>query len=186
MRPSRDRKAQPSCATLRTTASPSVPITSSQTVNSRMAIFTKKGKQFDTTGRVLYGPVEHQQRVQGIRRPVRGAEQRRRRRALRPARRSLADRDADLPARSGRVPISRPSGRPALPRTSVRRASPVSRGAAAPLFQPPPPDPAAAPPAQPVAAVRPPAAVRHLARRDRTRCATRSAPARSVRAVLPL
>lgn len=28
-----------------------------QTVNSRMAIFTKKGKRFDTTGRVLYGPV---------------------------------------------------------------------------------------------------------------------------------
>ena len=29
-----------------------------QTVNSRMAIFTKKGKKFDTTGKVLYGPVE--------------------------------------------------------------------------------------------------------------------------------
>ena len=29
-----------------------------QTVNSRMAIFTKKGKRFDTTGRALYGPVE--------------------------------------------------------------------------------------------------------------------------------
>ena len=28
-----------------------------QIVNSRMAIFTKKGQQFDTTGRVLYGPV---------------------------------------------------------------------------------------------------------------------------------
>jgi len=28
-----------------------------QTVNSRMAIFTKKGSKFDTTGRVLYGPV---------------------------------------------------------------------------------------------------------------------------------
>ncbi len=28
-----------------------------QTVNSRMAIFTKRGKLFDTTGRVLYGPV---------------------------------------------------------------------------------------------------------------------------------
>jgi len=28
-----------------------------QTVNSRMAVFTKKGKRFDTTGRVLYGPV---------------------------------------------------------------------------------------------------------------------------------
>jgi hypothetical protein len=29
-----------------------------QIVNSRMAIFTKKGARFDTTGRVLYGPVE--------------------------------------------------------------------------------------------------------------------------------
>jgi len=29
-----------------------------QIVNSRMAIFTKKGGRFDTTGRVLYGPVE--------------------------------------------------------------------------------------------------------------------------------
>jgi hypothetical protein len=28
-----------------------------QTVNSRMAVFTKKGKKFDTTGAVLYGPV---------------------------------------------------------------------------------------------------------------------------------
>lgn len=28
-----------------------------QTVNSRMAIFTKKGKKFATTGKVLYGPV---------------------------------------------------------------------------------------------------------------------------------
>jgi hypothetical protein len=28
-----------------------------QTVNSQMAIFTKKGKRFDTTGKALYGPV---------------------------------------------------------------------------------------------------------------------------------
>ena len=28
-----------------------------QTVNSMMAVFTKKGKRFDTTGRILYGPV---------------------------------------------------------------------------------------------------------------------------------
>jgi hypothetical protein len=28
-----------------------------QTVNTRMAIFTKKGKKYDTTGKVLYGPV---------------------------------------------------------------------------------------------------------------------------------
>jgi hypothetical protein len=29
-----------------------------QIVNSRMAIFTKRGTKFDTTGRILYGPVE--------------------------------------------------------------------------------------------------------------------------------
>src|SRR5688500_15559589 len=28
-----------------------------QTVNTRMAVFTKKGARFDTTGKVLYGPV---------------------------------------------------------------------------------------------------------------------------------
>lgn len=28
-----------------------------QTVNSRLAVFTKKGKKYDTTGKVLYGPV---------------------------------------------------------------------------------------------------------------------------------
>lgn len=28
-----------------------------QTVNTRMAVFTKRGERFDTTGRVLYGPV---------------------------------------------------------------------------------------------------------------------------------
>src|SRR5262245_54678960 len=28
-----------------------------QTVNTKMAVFTKKGKKFDTTGKVLYGPV---------------------------------------------------------------------------------------------------------------------------------
>ena len=28
-----------------------------QTVNSRLAVFTKKGSKYDTTGRVLYGPV---------------------------------------------------------------------------------------------------------------------------------
>ena len=31
-----------------------------QTVNSRLAIFTKKGKKYDTTGKPLYGPGEHQ------------------------------------------------------------------------------------------------------------------------------
>jgi hypothetical protein len=29
-----------------------------QTVNSQMAIFTKKGEKYDISGKVLYGPVE--------------------------------------------------------------------------------------------------------------------------------
>jgi hypothetical protein len=52
-------------------------------VNSRMAIFTKKGRTFDVTGR---GPVwagEYQQCVQGFWRAVRGVEQRRCRRSIR-------------------------------------------------------------------------------------------------------
>src|SRR4026208_709566 len=28
-----------------------------QTVNSRLAVFTRKGKNYDTTGKVVYGPV---------------------------------------------------------------------------------------------------------------------------------
>ncbi|MGE5200034.1 MAG: M1 family metallopeptidase, partial [Rhodospirillaceae bacterium] len=37
-----------------------------QTVNSRMAIFTKKGRTFDSTGRVLYGPVNTNQVFKGF------------------------------------------------------------------------------------------------------------------------
>ena len=85
-----------------------------QIVNSRIAIFTKKGKQFDTTGKVLYGPVRHQQRVQGLRRDVRGAQQRRRRRALRSARGPLAHRDAAL---------LRAAARPDQPAVLARRTS---------------------------------------------------------------
>ena len=40
-----------------------------QTVNSRMAIFTKKGARYDTTGKVLYGPVDDQHVFAGLRRP---------------------------------------------------------------------------------------------------------------------
>ena len=114
-----------------------------------MAIFTKKGKQFDTTGKVLYGPVDDEQRLQGLRRRVRGAQQRRRGRALRPARRSLADRDADLPrgaVASGSAAPRRP-GEPAR-RSSVagRRGPAGRRGAArsaAAARRPPPAPPAA-------------------------------------------
>src|SRR5688500_12776373 len=37
-----------------------------QTVNSRMAIFTKKGRKFSDTGRVLYGPVNHNNVFRGF------------------------------------------------------------------------------------------------------------------------
>ena len=71
-----------------------------QTVNSRMAIFTKKGQRFETSGRPLYGPVNTNNVFRGFGGACE-AKQRRRRRALRPAGGPLADRDADLPPRSG-------------------------------------------------------------------------------------
>jgi hypothetical protein len=37
-----------------------------QTVNTRMAIFTKKGKRFDTTGKVLYGPAPNNTAFKGF------------------------------------------------------------------------------------------------------------------------
>jgi hypothetical protein len=37
-----------------------------QTVNTRMAIFTRRGAKYDTTGRVLYGPVEHNNVFRGF------------------------------------------------------------------------------------------------------------------------
>ena len=37
-----------------------------QTVNTRMAIFTKKGRKYDTTGRVLYGPVPNNTAFKGF------------------------------------------------------------------------------------------------------------------------
>ena len=59
-----------------------------QTVNSRMAVFTKKGRRFDTTGRVLYGPVNTNAIFKGFGGPCEIVQQRRRRRPLRPARRT--------------------------------------------------------------------------------------------------
>jgi hypothetical protein len=37
-----------------------------QTVNTRMAIFTKQGRQFDITGKVLYGPVNTNNAFKGF------------------------------------------------------------------------------------------------------------------------
>ena len=72
-----------------------------QIVNSRTAIYTKKGKKFDTTGKVLYGPVITNNVFKGFGGTCENDEQRRRRGALRPARRPLADRRADLQAGGG-------------------------------------------------------------------------------------
>ncbi|MCK7533862.1 MAG: hypothetical protein MZV63_23960 [Marinilabiliales bacterium] len=85
---------------------------------------------------MLYGPRQHQQRVQGLRRHVRGDEQRRCRGALRPARRPLADRDADLQAGGG---AARPACRldrrgPGVPEP----AGPPGPARAGGLLEPPP------------------------------------------------
>ena len=76
-------------------------------------------------------------RVQGLRRAVRSPQQRRRRRPLRPARGSLADRHADLPARSGaagsaagpdgrRRGVSSRPGMPGQPGAAVRFSAAAS------------------------------------------------------------
>jgi len=119
-----------------------------QTVNSRMAIFTKKGKTFGTTGRVLYGPVNTNNVFKGFGGTceamnngdavVRYDQLAGRWLIVMPIFRR-ADARPDQPADwtgGGGVYLS-PPGRPGQP------------GAAAPLVAPPPPEPApAAPPAQ--------------------------------------
>lgn len=127
-----------------------------QTVNSRMAIFTRKGERFDTTGRVLYGPVN----TNNVFRGAGGACE--------------AMNNGDAVVRydqlAGRwlivMPIfrrteARPDQPPAWTASDRAYLSPPGRadqpGPAVPLYQPPPLPPApavpaagaAAPPAQP-------------------------------------
>ena len=99
-----------------------------QTVNSRMAIFTKKGQQFDDDGQGPLRPGRDQQRLQRVRRYLRDREQRRRRRAIRPARRSMVDRHANLPARSTEARSARAIGKPEGVSSSAR---PAGRGSPA-------------------------------------------------------
>ncbi len=99
-----------------------------QTVNGAgMAVFTKKGKLFNETGRVLYGPVRVEQRLQGLRRQLRSPQQRRRRRALRPAGGSLAD-CACRCSRADRRGRTRLRPRRRASRNSACRASRINRG----------------------------------------------------------
>ena len=116
-----------------------------QIVNSRTAIFTKQGKKFDTSGRVLYGPVETANFFKGF-----GGQ-------------CEATNNGDAVVRYDQVANRWLIVMPLFRRGPVRPdqpgewkdggiyESPIGRpnqpGAAAPLFQPPAPPPA--PPAPP-------------------------------------
>lgn len=117
------------------------------TVNSRMAIFTKKGKQFDTTGRVLYGPVNTNNVFRGF-----GGQCEALNNGDAVVRYDqLADRWLIVMPLFRRGPV-RPDQPDAWTATSSAHVSPPGvsgqPGPAVPLFQPPPPDPAASAPAQ--------------------------------------
>jgi len=109
-----------------------------QIVNTRMAIFTKKGKQFDTTGNVLYGPGETRNVFKGF---GGGCEARNNGDAV--ARYDqLAARWLIVMPIFNRLPVRQDapspgkSGEPA--RESVR-GQPGQPGAAAHVYVPPPP-----------------------------------------------
>jgi hypothetical protein len=111
-----------------------------QVVNTRMAIFTKKGRRFDTTGKVLYGPVPTNNVFRGFGGPceetnsgdavVRYDQLANRWLIVMPIFRRAAVRP-DQPGewKAGTVNLS-PPGHPGQP------------GRAEPLFQPPAPPPA--------------------------------------------
>jgi hypothetical protein len=111
-----------------------------QTVNSRLAIFTKEGEMFDTTGRVLYGAVPNNTVFEGFGGTcearnngdtvVRYDQLADRWLIVMPIfRRSPQRPDQPEPWVPGEVPYLSPPGVPDQP------------GPAAPLFAPPPPEP---------------------------------------------
>ena len=117
-----------------------------QTVNSRMAVFTKKGSRFETTGRVLYGPVNTNNVFRGF-----GGQCEARNNGDAVVRYDqLANRWLIVMPIFSRGPV-----RPDQPAPS-RAGEPFVRsvpgvagqpGRAATLFQPPPPEPAPEAPA---------------------------------------
>lgn len=126
-----------------------------QTVNSRMAIFTKKGRRFADTGRVIYGPVSTSNVFRNFGGPCE------------------ARNNGDAVVRYDQIanrwlivmPVfSRAAERPDQPPVWTARAaayeSPVGKanqpGAPETLFQPPKPDAPPAPPTPPAAGARPP------------------------------
>ena len=111
-----------------------------QIVNTRMAIFTKKGKQFDTTGRVLYGPGETRNVFKGF---GGGCEARNNGDAV--ARYDqLADRWLVVMPIFSRLPVRQddpPASKAGDPAAASVRGQPGQPGAAARLYEPPPPPP---------------------------------------------
>lgn len=115
-----------------------------QTVNSRLAIFTKKGRKFDTTGRVLYGAVPTNTLFAGLGGPC--AARNNGDAVVRYD--QLADRWLVTMPIFSRIPLSEvgerpPVGQPAPPGQLARQGQASSPGAAAapPANPPPPPTP---------------------------------------------
>src|SRR4051812_33455728 len=126
-----------------------------QTVNSQLVVFTKRGKRFDTTGKVLYGPIATNTAFAGFggvceARPNGDAVVRYDQlaarwlivmpifRRLEPSHQSESDaNDRSRRARSGSAPRPAAPGDPAAPGAAAHPGSAAG-------FGPPPPAPAAA------------------------------------------
>jgi hypothetical protein len=110
-----------------------------QIVNTRMAIFTKKGKQFDTTGKVLYGAVPTNNVFKGFGGPC---EERNNGDAV-VRYDQLADRWLIVMPIFSRLPVTPDD--PSAPRAGEPTKSRVGQvgqpGKAERLFEPPPPPP---------------------------------------------
>src|SRR3954463_16417888 len=122
-----------------------------QTVNSRLVVFSKKGKKFDTTGKALYGPVQTSTMFAGLGGPC---ESRNNGDAV-VRYDQLADRWLVTMPIFSRIPLSEvgerpPVGTPAPPGRLALQGQASSPGpAAAPPANPPPPPPATPPPPPP-------------------------------------
>jgi len=128
-----------------------------QIVNTRMAIFTKKGTRYDTTGRVLYGPGETRNVFKGF---GGGCEARNNGDAV-VRYDQLADRWLIVMPIFRRLPVRQdapPPGRSGERAAQSVRGEPGQPGAAARLYVPPAPPPdSAGPDAQRPRGQRPPA-----------------------------
>jgi hypothetical protein len=127
-----------------------------QIVNTRLAIFTKKGQQYDTTGLVLYGPGETRNVFKGF---GGGCEARNNGDAV-VRYDQLADRWLIVMPIFSRLPVRQDAplaGKDGDPAARSVRGQPGQPGAAARLYEPPPPPPdSGRPPAQRPPGQRPP------------------------------